>query len=285
VDGDFPKDRSMTRPILRTALGAALAIAFAAPLFAADEESASTPDFSGVWVRPGEPHFEPVPGYAGGKPIARLEVKSKDAEEIMAGDWQNPILQPWARAIVKKNAESEIALKHVYQSDDSCWPISVPAVLNLREGVQFLQEKDRIVILYQRDHHVRWIWLNKKHSAHVTPSWWGESVGHYEGDTLVVDTIGLKPAKMSFVDPYGTPHTDKLHVVERYRRADDAKGKAIAVTVEVDDPGAFTMPWKGQLEYRVNRDPEIAEVVCAENNRTFDSSEFGAMPEEKHPAF
>ena len=257
------------------------------PLYAAatNADPEAPPVFSGVWVRTGEPMFEPIPGAQEGKPIARLEVNSKDAEEIMAGNWDNPILQPWARDIVKKNADSEIALKHVYQADDSCWPVIPPAILNMREAVQFLPAKDRITILYQRDHQFRRIWLNQPHSAKVEPSWYGESVGHFEGDTLVVDTIGLKPAKMSFVDPFGTPHTDKLHVVERYRMITDDKGKGLEVQIRVEDPGTFTMPWVGKLTYRPNRVQVIDEVICEENNRSFDGASFGPLPEEKHSPF
>jgi hypothetical protein len=262
--------------------------ATAGPIFAAANTGAAdetAPDLSGLWVRTGEPMFEPIPGAKEGKPIARLQVNSKDAEEIMAGNWDNPILQPWVRDIVKKNADSEIALKHVYQADDSCWPVTVPAILNMREAVQFLQNKDRITILYQRDHQVRRIWLNQKHSANVEPSWYGESVGHYEGDTLVVDTIGVKTHAMSFVDPFGTPHTDKLHVVERYRPIHDEKGKGLDVTIRVEDPGAFTGPWVGKLTYRPNRSQTMEEVICEENNVSFDGKSFGPLPEEKTPQF
>ena len=77
--------------------------------------------------------------------------------------------------------------------------------VNLLDGVQFLQAKDRIIIIYQRDHQVRWVWLNREHSANPAPSWYGELVGHYEGDELVIDTIGLKTHKMSVVDAFGTP--------------------------------------------------------------------------------
>src|SRR3954471_20759711 len=188
---------------------------------------------SGVWVRTGEPMFEPIEGAKEGKPIARLQADSKDAEEIMAGNWENPILQPWARDVLRKNAESEINLKHVYQADDSCWPVIPPAILNMREAVQFLQTKDRITILYQRDHQVRHIYLNQKHSAKAKPSWYGESVGHFEGDTLVVDTTNFRTHAMSMVDPFGTPHTDKLHLVERYRVINDARGKGLEVTLRV----------------------------------------------------
>ena len=243
------------------------------------------PQLSGVWVRTGEPMFEPIEGAKEGKPVARLQVDSKDAEEIMAGNWENPILQPWAKEIVRKNAESEINLKHVFQADDSCWPVIPPAILNMREAVQFLQAKDRITILYQRDHQIRHIYLNQKHSAKAKPSWYGESVGHFEGDTLVVDTTNFKTHAMSMVDPFGTPHTDKLHVIERYRVINDSRGKGLDVTLRVEDPGTFTMPWVGKLTYRVNRVQNIDEVICSENNVTFDGKPFGPLPEEKNPQF
>lgn len=268
--------------------GAMLMSAAAGPIFAAAKDAGAAdeaPDLAGLWVRTGEPMFEPIPGAKDGKPVARLEVNSRDAEEIMAGNWDNPILQPWARDIVKKNADSEVALKHVYQADDSCWPVTVPAILNMREAVQFLQTKDRVTILYQRDHQIRRVWLNKKHSAKVEPSWYGESVGHYEGDTLVIDTIGVKTHAMSFVDPFGTPHTEKLHIVERYRPIKDDKGKGVDVTIRVEDPGTFTMPWVGKLTYRVNRAAAMEEVICEENNVSFDGKTFGPLPEEKSTQF
>ena len=151
----------------RLAIGcliAGAAIASIAPL-AADE----TPVFTGMWVRTGEPMFDPIPGAREGTPVLRFEVDSKDAEEIMAGNWVNPVLQPWARDIVKKNAQSEMALKHVYQADDSCWPMTVPAILNLREAVQFIQTKDRVTMMYQRDHQVRRVWLNQEHRPNFKP--------------------------------------------------------------------------------------------------------------------
>ena len=213
--------------------------------------------------------YRVVPGGDKAVPIERLHVDSKDAEEIVAGKWDNPILQPWARDIVKRNAESEIALNHVYQADDSCWPSGVQ-MLNVREPVVFLQEKDKVTILYQRDHHVRHIYLNQKHSANPEPSWFGESVGRYEDGALVVDTIAIKTHKMSVVDNYGTPHTDKLHVIERYRPINDKDGKRIEVTLRIEDPGAFTTPWRAVAFYRTSREQRFAEVVCADMDQLFD---------------
>jgi len=155
----------------------------------------------------------------------------------------------------------------------------------LREGVEFLQQKDKITILYQRDHQSREIWLNRQHSGHPAPSWYGESVGHYEGDALVVDTIGLAAKPPSVVDGFGTPHTDQLHVVERYRTIKDARGKGLEVVFQVQDPGAFTMPWKGMVVYHPAR-TGWEEVVCAENNRSFnDGTVLAKIPEQKTPEF
>ena len=280
---------------MRIAFATAIALGLSAAMGArpASAQEVSTPpptavpDFSGFWNRVGNLWLDPTLDDDGGKPISRLKVDRPGADDIWAGDFNNPILQPWTREIVKKNAESEIRREHVYTADDSCWPSGVPQVVNLLEEIQFLQAKDRAVIIYQRDHQVRWIWLDRDHSANPAPSWYGESVGHYEGDTLVVDTVGLKTHKMSVVDPFGTPHTDKLHVVERYQLFSTPFGNGLEITVEVDDPGAFTAPWKGTAEYRQNPAvTELKEVVCAENNRSFaEGSTFGAIPEEATPPF
>jgi hypothetical protein len=275
----------------RAAFLAALGFCFCALGFAASAapgpQASAVPDFSGYFVRIGDLWFDPVDDDKGGKPIGPLPLDGPDAENIYAGDSSNPILQPWARDIVRGNAESEIHLQHVYTADDSCWPSGVPQAVNLLDEVQFLQTKDRVTILYRRDHQVRRIWLNRPHSAHPKPSWYGESVGHYEGDTLVIDTIALKAHKMSVVDPFGTPHTDKIHVVERYRPYPTPFGKRLEVIVRVDDPGAFTMAWKGMAEYQQDRSvTEFEEMACAENNRDFaDGKTFGTIPVEMHPAF
>jgi len=275
-------------PARRLIVGALL-IGAAAPIGAAAQRSeGGIPDLTGFWARnvgPEDITFEPVPGDKAA-PLERMHVDSTDAEEIVAGKYDNPILQPWAREIVKHNADSEIALEHIVEADDACWPSGTPQMLNVREPVQFVQTKDKVTILYQRDHYVRHIYLNQQHSANPTPSWFGESVGHYENGTLVVDTIAIKTHTMSVVDNYGTPHTDKLHVIERYRPINDKDGKRIEVTLRIEDPGTFTRPWRALAFYRPNREQRFAEVVCAENNRSFDEgSTFGTMPEEKTPAF
>ena len=243
------------------------------------------PDFSGIYLRVGNLWFDPTPDLIGGQPVQRVPASGPDADDIYAGDFDNPILQPWAREIVKRNHESEMRLQHVYTADDSCWPSGVPQALNLIGPLQILQLDDRVVMIHERDHQVRWVWLNQGHSPNPKPSWYGESVGHYEGDTLVVDTIGQNTRTV--VDAFGTPHTEQLHVVERFQPFNTPFGKGLFVTVEVVDPGAFTMPWKGTVEFRQDRSvTETGEVVCAENNRTFaEGATFGTIPEERTPPF
>jgi hypothetical protein len=242
---------------------------------------AAIPDFSGLWDRGNESWFHPVPGASGGKPLVRVS----PTPEQEAGDYNNPILQPWTRQIVKANAEKELNEEYVPTAHGSCHPSGVPEVLNLREPVEFLQQKDRITIIYQRDHQSREIYLNRGHSVHPKPSWYGESVGHYEGDTLVVDSIGLAVKPLSVVDGFGTPHTDKLHVTERYRVVRDTKGKGLEVMFRVEDPGAFTMPWRGTVVYHPARGA-WEEIVCAENNRSFgEGSLLAEIPEQDKPEF
>jgi hypothetical protein len=145
-----------------------------------------------------------------------------------------------------------------------CWPSGVPGALRMREPVRFLQEEDMVTLIYQRDHQVRRIHLNVAHTDDPAKSWYGESVGHYEGDTLVVDTIGLNDRTTS--DWFGTPHSDKIHVVERYRIIDD--GARMEVRFTVSDPGAFTQPWHSVVHYRsLGENAEFNEIVCAENNK------------------
>ncbi len=118
-------------------------------------------------------------------------------------------------------------------------------------------------MIWRGDNQTRHIYLTVPHSANPKPSWHGESVGHYEGDTLVVDTIAILDHPFSFVDNYRTPHTDQLHVVERLRLVDT---DTINVNIYVEDPGAFTMPWNAvQRLYRATRGP-IEETICAEGN-------------------
>jgi len=179
-------------------------------------------------------------------------------------DLNSPILLPWAREELRKVNERVLAGEAVYTPKERCWPIGVPGwLLYPVTPVYFLQLPKEVVLIWQEDHMVRHIYLTDRHSRNVKPSWFGESIGHYEnGDTLVVDTIGLNTR--TFVDQFRTPHTEKLHVVERYRLIED--GKAIEASAYVQDEGAFSTPWTGMQRYRRVTQGPLQENVCAENN-------------------
>jgi hypothetical protein len=130
-------------------------------------------------------------------------------------------------------------------------------------SLEMLQGANEVVFLYQRDNQSRHIYLNRQHATDREPSYYGDSVGHYEDDTLVVDTIGMNDKTAT--DRFGTPHTKALHVIERYRIVNE--GKTLQDIFTVDDPGAFTTTWSGVLNYKRARVPKVEEEVCAENNR------------------
>jgi hypothetical protein len=137
-------------------------------------------------------------------------------------------------------------------------------------------------MMWQRDHMVRRVFLTDKHSKNLTPSWFGESIGHYEnGDTLVVDTIGLS-TKNSYIDNFRTPHTEKLHVVERFTVSPDAKFLTAIATVE--DPDTFNGPLTMQQRWFKVNDP-MEETACAENNDDFFHQNLFPLPEAKTPDF
>jgi hypothetical protein len=119
------------------------------------------------------------------------------------------------------------------------------------------------------------------HSKNPKPSWFGESVGRYEGDTLIVDTIGI--TTQAFLDTYRTPHSDKLHVVERFRMIED--GKTLEVKVHIEDSGALTAPLDVSQRYvRSDRAP-LTEQVCAENNTNYFNHEIDPIPQANKPDF
>jgi hypothetical protein len=302
----------------------ALAIAAAASLAAGQEvtpaveradidpahRAASIPDFSGIWAHMTWPDFEPP--LVGLGPVSNRSRRNgvSDAYELV-GDYTNPILRPHAAESVKKLGEISLTGVPYPTPSNQCWPGGVPFVL-YNIGMQMLQQPEKITILYSNDHEVRHIRLNQPHPARVTPSWYGDSVGHYEGDTLVIDTVGVKIGPFAMLDMYGTPHSPALHVVERYRLLDyesakqaeergqrelsrfgrdpgfarnpDDKGPGLQLEFAVEDDGVFTKPWSASISYRRPLG-EWPEMACAENAREYFSGRRAAVPSADKPDF
>ena len=202
---------------------------------------------------------------------------------LRVADLSNPILHPWAREELRKVNERALTATVMFTRKERCWPIGVPAFLLYPVfPIYFLQTPNEVVMIWEEDHMARHVYLTDRHSPDVKPSWFGESIGHYEnGDTLVVDTIGLN--NKTFVDSFRTPHTEQLHVVERFRIVEG--GNALEVNVHVEDPGAFTMPWNAMQRYRRVEQGPMGEQVCAENNDRFFNYDVEPIPQANKPDF
>ena len=194
-------------------------------------------------------------------------------------DLTNPNVKPWAKEIMKRENEKVLAGGIAYTPRSSCMPAGVPLFLMfpVAEPLYFIQTPKQVTMIFAGDAQIRRIYLNVPHSANPKPSWYGESVGHYEGDTLVVDTLGLN--SKTYLDNYRTPHTEKLHVVERWKLVDD---KTLEVTLTVGDPDTFYQPWTAVHRYRRIQRPSTYEEACAENNQSM--FDYG-MPVANRPDF
>ena len=176
-------------------------------------------------------------------------------------DLTNPNIKPWAKERMKKANDIVLAGGIGYTARSSCMPAGVPGfMMFVVEPIFFVQSPKEVLMIFQGDMQVRHIYLNVPHSEALRPSWYGESVGHYEGDTLVIDTVGLNDR--TTIDNFRTPHTDKLHVVERWRLVDG--GRQIEVLIQIDDPDTFYQTWSAIQRYR-RIQQALPEEVCAEN--------------------
>jgi hypothetical protein len=267
----------------------------------------SIPDFSGIWAHPYLTGFEP-PASGPGPVTNRSRRNGVGNFQRLVGDYTNPILQPWAAEVVKKHGEISLAAEGYPTPSNQCWPGGVPYVF-WDFLMEMFQEPDRITMVYRHGNEMRHVRLNEPHLLHPTPSWYGDSVGHYEGDTLVIDTLGIKVGPFAMVDMYGTPHSPALHVVERYRLVayDDAKdamernarensrtpgadfdakyrGQVLQLQFTVEDAGVFTMPWTATITYR----PAVGgwtDLICAENIHEYYGGKDAAVPQADKPDF
>ncbi len=306
---------NMQRHFLLLATVAAITLASAqqfaptaAPANPGAQSAESIPDFSGIWRHGNLPWF--IPPASGPGPVRNLSrEKGTGVSDYssLVGDYKNPILQPWAADVVKKKGELSLAGLTFPSPSNTCWPEPVPYLFK-HSAMQMLQLPGQVVMLFNENHEVRRVRMNKPHPVEVTPSWHGDAVGHYEGDTLVIDTVGVRTDRPhAMIDLFGTPYTDKLHVVERYRLVsyDDAKDamqrgvkenrraggpydpdykdKYLRVDFTIEDQGTFTMPWTAVMIYLRDRG-DFPEIVCADNTFSFHHQE-GDLPHADRPDF
>jgi hypothetical protein len=292
-----------------------MTVSLTAATSAAGQTTVPVPDISGAWNHTSLNGLElPLSGPGPLKNRSRLHTGPQagvgDGGRLV-GDYTNPILQPWAAEVVRKFGEISLAGRGFPTPRNQCWPEQVPFVFG-NFGMEILQRPDKVTILYPFDHQFRQVRLNESHPAHPAPRWYGDSVGHYEGDTLVVDTVGIKLGPFSMVDWYGTPFTEALHIVERYQLLDyeatmeaiardaqehfqfvnpdngppvdpDYKGKGLQLHLTIEDRGAFTAPWAATVTLR-RATSERLELVCADNTQWYPGT-YSKVPIEDQSDF
>jgi hypothetical protein len=273
-------------------------ILLAAAIPALADSSTAVPDFSGTW---GRNAFNFETPSSGPGPIRNLRRVGKDASTPttgggdpipLVGDYMNPILKPHAAEVVKRMGEASASGHDILDPSNQCAAYSPPYVLAMQQRVTVLQTKTEVTLVYGQDDQVRRIRLNGAHPAHLEPSPMGHSVGHYEGDALVVDTIGIKLGPYTMVDRFGTPQSEAMHVIERYRLIDAEEARAaqerheqtagrlggkqgntsfvpgtkkgLQIQVTIDDPNTYTTQWSGNITYRLTQE-SFEERICAEN--------------------
>jgi hypothetical protein len=284
--GDFLLLVTLVAAAATAALGQAVAPAVA-PFASAVRGAGSVPDFSGIWAHPYLTGFEP-PASGPGPVTNRSRRNGVGNFGQLVGDYTNPILKPAAAEVVRKHGEISLAGGGYPTPSNQCWAGGVPYVF-WDFLMEMFQQPDRITMIYRHGNEVRHVRMNEPHRAHATPAWYGDAVGRYDGDTLIIDTVGIKIGPFAMVDMYGTPHSPALHVVERYRLVDyaDAKdamernakensrtpganfddgyrGKVLQLQFTVEDEGVFTMPWTATITYR----PAVGgwqDLICSEN--------------------
>jgi hypothetical protein len=232
----------------------------------------------------------------------------------LVGDYHNPILTPEAAAIVKQKGELAIAGKGFPNAQDQCWLTGPPFALAMQLTYAMLPTAGGdITILYDGNMNVRRIRMNGTHPAKLPPSPTGDSVGHWEGDTLDIDTVGVRTDAFTSVDRFGTPQSDAMHIIERYRLIDGAVAKAqidkfettegtvgggqrvagynpdpslkgLQLDITMEDPRVFVTPLTARVTYR-RVISQWQESVCAENPMEHYPGEWVGLPRADRPDF
>ena len=291
-------------------LGIFTAATLALPAFAAD----GAPGMMEVRWGKNAFNFEGMP--SGPQPLRNLSrlPNGKANAGRLVGDYNNPILTPEAAAVVKQKGELAAAGKGFPNSQDQCRAIAPPFSAAMQLGLQMLPTKNGdIAIVYDQNANVRHIRMNASHPANLKPSPMGDSVGHWEGDTLIIDTVAVKVDRFTSVDRFGTPQSEAMHVVERYRLIDGTTAKAqvdkyetsegtvggggrdagynpdtslkgLELQVTMEDPKVFKAPLTARVTYR-RVVTQMQESVCADNPMEHYPGEWIGLPRAERPDF
>ena len=225
---------------------ACLSSAQAAPPAASAKGPTGPGSISGVWT-PAD--------------IDRSVFRPANRNAIRTIEGKPPPLQPWARNLIAQREKDAKEGRPYAGLQSRCLPAGFPQMM-FGSGLphQTLESPGQVTILVEELSYFRIIRLNAKHQEDPDPTFMGDAVGHWEGGTLVVDTIGLSDQTLL---PGGIPHSEQLHVVERFRRTSKDR---IELLMTFEDPKAFTTPWTTVTHLKIESNRRISEYYC-ENNR------------------
>ena len=184
-------------------------------------------------------------------------------------------MTPWAKE--RHEATSHVVDGSLVRKDETdpwlnqCAPAGYPRIIQIgMTPFEFIQIPGRIMQLFEHDHWVRQIWMDGRELPQdPAPSWMGYSVGRWETDTLVIDTVGFNDK--TWLDQVAHPHTEKLHLVDRWRRVEP---EVLEVQFTFDDPEAYTRPWTGKRLFNLKKDWEIQEEVFCEYRGVLNSPDY-----------
>jgi hypothetical protein len=215
-------------------------------------------DISGVWQMPGRFYA------ANGQPVDRRITKDADGKPA-------PLL-PWAQAIYDKNIANERAGVAITSSQAKCLPHGIPQMLYAAPApIQILQTPGQITFIHELGRHVRTVAINAKHDPDAYPTYFGDDVGHWEGDTLVIDDIQL--TDKTTIDRLLMPHSEELHVTERIKVVSRDQ---LDFELTLEDPKTFAHPWK--MKFSWMRQPpgiKVIEYICADGQQNDLNAEGG----------
>jgi hypothetical protein len=174
-----------------------------------------------------------------------------------------PPLKPEYMKVLERRIRAKNAGKPEADASTQCLPHGMPRLMESPYPIEIVQSADRLTFLHEVAHNVRRIYLNRQHPKNVPLTYLGDSVGHWEGDTLVVDTIGLNDK--TFIDDEGSSHSTQEHVIERYQKTEG--GAKLELTMTVEDPVTLEHSYSYKRVYHWRPDIRPQEYVCEENNR------------------
>ena len=208
------------------------------------------PDFTGVYHSPG---YGPDDPPRGANTIARNIARDLKESDVPLNEYGKKLMAERTANNSKDDPEGLCLPMGTPRKDPYPWRI--------------IHTPKLMVILYEGNiHSYRQIFLDgRPHDKRVEETWWGDSIGHWEGDTLVVDTVGFNDR--AWLDLVGHPRTSKAHIIERFTRPELGR---VNIDITIDDPGAYTKPWSVTESAQLAPGWEIMEYICNENNRDLD---------------